>query len=121
MAITYMMSFWFSITNWHFQDLEVIPKYLVAFTVGDNQKKNIDACVKKVSLSFSVSYTRHTHALCLAFFLSIYSFVQFSENFTILLFHYDNRVSEWDEFEWSKRAIHVSAERQTKWSVNPES
>lgn len=68
------------------EDLENIPKYLVTFTVGYNQKQNIDACVKK-----------------------------FSENFTILLFHYDNRVNEWDEFEWSKRAIHVSAERQTKW------
>ena len=40
---------------------------------------------------------------------------QFSENFTILLFHYDGRVAEWDEFEWSKRAIHVSVRKQTKW------
>ena len=40
---------------------------------------------------------------------------QFSENFTILLFHYDGRTTEWDEFEWSKRAIHVSARKQTKW------
>ncbi|RWW88848.1 hypothetical protein BHE74_00002264 [Ensete ventricosum] len=39
----------------------------------------------------------------------------FSENFTILLFHYDGRTTEWDEFEWSKRAIHVSARKQTKW------
>lgn len=41
--------------------------------------------------------------------------MQFSENFTILLFHYDGRTSEWDEFEWSKRAIHVSARKQAKW------
>lgn len=41
--------------------------------------------------------------------------LQFSENFTILLFHYDGRTSEWDEFEWSKRAIHVSVRKQTKW------
>ncbi|KAH7577285.1 hypothetical protein JRO89_XS01G0231700 [Xanthoceras sorbifolium] len=40
---------------------------------------------------------------------------EFSENFTILLFHYDGRTSEWEEFEWSKRAIHVSARKQTKW------
>ncbi|ONI00745.1 hypothetical protein PRUPE_6G103700 [Prunus persica] len=39
----------------------------------------------------------------------------FSENFAILLFHYDGRTSEWDEFEWSKRAIHVSVKRQAKW------
>ncbi|RVW80461.1 hypothetical protein CK203_042283 [Vitis vinifera] len=39
----------------------------------------------------------------------------FSEDFTILLFHYDGQTTEWDEFEWSKRAIHVSVRRQTKW------
>ncbi|XP_073117019.1 uncharacterized protein [Elaeis guineensis] len=68
------------------EDLTIKQKYLVAFTVGYDQKKMIDAAVKK-----------------------------FSENFTILLFHYDGRTSEWDEFEWSKRAIHVSARKQTKW------
>ncbi|XP_006852374.2 uncharacterized protein LOC18442089 [Amborella trichopoda] len=68
------------------EDLTVKQKYLVTFTVGYDQKSNIEAAVKK-----------------------------FSENFTILLFHYDGRTSEWDEFEWSRRAIHVSARRQTKW------
>ncbi|URE26270.1 lysine ketoglutarate reductase trans-splicing related 1 [Musa troglodytarum] len=67
-------------------DLITQQKYLVTFTVGYDQKKNIDAAVKK-----------------------------FSENFAILLFHYDGRTSEWDEFEWSKRAIHVSTRKQTKW------
>ncbi|KAI4384153.1 hypothetical protein MLD38_002341 [Melastoma candidum] len=68
------------------EDLTIRQKYLVAFTVGYNQRNTIDAAVKK-----------------------------FSENFTIVLFHYDGRVTEWDEFEWSKRAIHVSALKQTKW------
>ncbi|XP_048230182.1 uncharacterized protein LOC8279099 isoform X1 [Ricinus communis] len=68
------------------EDLSVKAKYLVTFTVGFNQKNNIDAAVKK-----------------------------FSENFTIVLFHYDGRTTEWDEFEWSKRAIHVSVAKQTKW------
>ncbi|KAJ4974805.1 hypothetical protein NE237_007979 [Protea cynaroides] len=68
------------------EDLTIKPKYLVTFTVGYAQKYNIDAAVKK-----------------------------FSEDFTILLFHYDGRTSEWDEFDWSKRAIHVSARKQTKW------
>ncbi|KAF9603261.1 hypothetical protein IFM89_034594 [Coptis chinensis] len=68
------------------EDLTVKPKYLVTFTVGYDLKHNIDAAVKK-----------------------------FSENFTILLFHYDGRTTEWDEFEWSKSAIHVSARKQTKW------
>ncbi|KAE8722040.1 Uridine kinase-like protein 4 [Hibiscus syriacus] len=68
------------------EDLTIIPKYLVTFTVGYNQKDNIDASVKK-----------------------------FSENFTIILFHYDGLTTEWDEFEWSKRAIHVSVPKQAKW------
>ena len=44
-------------------------------------------------------------------------FTQFSDNFTIALFHYDGKTSEWDQFEWSKHAIHVSVPKQTKWSV----
>ncbi|KAG6466324.1 hypothetical protein ZIOFF_075813 [Zingiber officinale] len=68
------------------EDLTIRQKYLVTFTVGYDQKNNINAAVKK-----------------------------FSEDFTILLFHYDGRTSEWDEFEWSKRAIHVSVRKQTKW------
>ncbi|KAL4638915.1 hypothetical protein ACB092_03G180500 [Castanea dentata] len=68
------------------EDLKSKPRYLVTFTVGYNQRMNIDASVKK-----------------------------FSGNFTILLFHYDGRTTEWDEFEWSKQAIHVSVRKQTKW------
>ncbi|KAM0014831.1 hypothetical protein Hdeb2414_s0033g00718851 [Helianthus debilis subsp. tardiflorus] len=68
------------------EDLTFKPKYLVTFTVGYDQKDNIDQAVRK-----------------------------FSNNFTILLFHYDGRTTEWDEFEWSKRAIHISVPKQTKW------
>ncbi|XP_055805660.1 uncharacterized protein LOC129874400 isoform X4 [Solanum dulcamara] len=68
------------------EDLIIKPRYLVCFTVGFEQKNNIDAAVKK-----------------------------FSENFTFLLFHYDGRTSEWDDLEWSKWAIHVSTRKQTKW------
>ncbi|GAB2275073.1 hypothetical protein Dimus_009842 [Dionaea muscipula] len=68
------------------EDLPTKPKYLLTFTVGFEQKDNINAAVKK-----------------------------FSDDFQILLFHYDGRVSEWDEFEWSKKAVHVSAPKQTKW------
>lgn len=68
------------------EDLTIKPKYLVTFTVGYGLRHNIDASVKK-----------------------------FSENFTIVLFHYDGRMNEWDEFEWSKRAIHINAPKQTKW------
>ncbi|KAL5069096.1 hypothetical protein RYX36_019983 [Vicia faba] len=68
------------------EDLSMKPKYLVSFTVGYDQRDNIDAAIKK-----------------------------FSENFTIVLFHYDDRISEWNQFEWSKKAIHISARKQTKW------
>ncbi|XP_058101732.1 uncharacterized protein LOC131245940 isoform X8 [Magnolia sinica] len=68
------------------EDLTIRPKYLLTFTVGFDQRNNINAAVKK-----------------------------FSDDFQIMLFHYDGRTSEWDQFEWSKRAIHVSARSQTKW------
>ncbi|PHU27767.1 hypothetical protein BC332_06099 [Capsicum chinense] len=61
------------------EDLIIKPRYLVTFTVGIKQKSNIDAAVKK-----------------------------FSENFTIMLFHYDGRTTEWDDLEWwyAKRFLH---------------
>lgn len=58
----------------------------------------------------------HSSLICYSTILRlILTFWQFSENFTILLFHYDGRTSEWEEFEWSKKAIHVSVKRQAKW------
>lgn len=39
------------------QDLIVMPKYLVTFTVGYKQRLNIDAAIKKVSLSPLSLYT----------------------------------------------------------------
>ncbi|KAG5119786.1 hypothetical protein JHK82_034206 [Glycine max] len=71
------------------EDLKKKPKYLVTFTVGYEQRHNINATVKK-----------------------------FSDDFAILLFHYDGRTSEWDQFEWSRNAIHVSARKQTKWYIH---
>ncbi|KAH9602993.1 hypothetical protein KSS87_003579 [Heliosperma pusillum] len=68
------------------EDVKKKPKYLVTFTVGFNQKDNINTALKK-----------------------------FSDDFQILLFHYDGRTSEWEQFEWSKKAIHVSVPKQTKW------
>lgn len=68
------------------EDLPWKPRYLVTFAVGVQQKDNIDRAVQK-----------------------------FSGNFTVMLFHYDGKGSEWDELEWSKQAIHVSAPGQSKW------
>ncbi|KAL6646487.1 hypothetical protein ACP70R_018095 [Stipagrostis hirtigluma subsp. patula] len=62
-------------------------KYLLVLTIGYKEKANVNATVHK-----------------------------FSDNFDVLLFHYDGRTTEWDEeFEWSKQAVHVSARGQTKW------
>lgn len=68
------------------EDIPFQPKYLVTFTVGFNQKDIVNAAVSK-----------------------------FSKNWTIVLFHYDGRTSEWDEFEWSQQVIHISARKQSKW------
>ncbi|KAG6499655.1 hypothetical protein ZIOFF_039445 [Zingiber officinale] len=87
------------------QDLQIKQKHLVTFSVGYDMRMNIDIAIKKL-IFLSVSKI---------------SLSQFSENFTILLFHYDGRTSEWDELEWSKKAIHVSAIKQTKWCVDPDS
>ncbi|KAI8544585.1 hypothetical protein RHMOL_Rhmol08G0308600 [Rhododendron molle] len=68
------------------EDLVGKPKYLLALTVGYDQQDIINEIVMK-----------------------------FPENFSIVLFHYDGRTSEWDQFEWSHRAIHISARKQAKW------
>lgn len=34
-----------------------------------------------------------------------------------MLFHYDGLVTEWDQYEWSKQAIHISVKKQTKWYI----
>ncbi|XP_059623178.1 uncharacterized protein LOC132266341 [Cornus florida] len=60
---------------------------LLAMPVGIKQKHNVNATVQK--------------------FLS--------ENFTIILFHYDGNVDAWWDLEWSNKAIHIVAQNQTKW------
>ncbi|KAH7692579.1 hypothetical protein IHE45_01G076000 [Dioscorea alata] len=62
-------------------------KNLLAMAVGIKQKKNVDAIVNKF----------------------------FSENFTVILFHYDGNVNDWHDFGWSDSAIHIVANHQTKW------
>ncbi|XP_015693925.1 uncharacterized protein LOC102700909 [Oryza brachyantha] len=61
-------------------------KYLLALAVGYSEKANVNATVHK-----------------------------FSDEFDVVLFHYDGRTTEWDDLEWSKQAVHVSARKQTKW------
>ncbi|KAL2927515.1 Oxygen-dependent choline dehydrogenase [Bienertia sinuspersici] len=88
------------------EDLIHKPQYLVAFTVGYDQRANVDACIKKVRMLLYFDLLSPLHPSPSP---SINLLLQFSENFTIILFHYDGRTSEWDEFEWSRQVIHVSA------------
>lgn len=68
------------------EDLPFKPKYLVTFTVGLDQREIINASISK-----------------------------FSENWTIVLFHYDGHTSEWEEYDWAQPIVHISARKQTKW------
>lgn len=68
------------------EDLPEKPKYLLALTVGVGQKAFVNEAVQK-----------------------------FPKEWQILLFHYDGKVSEWDDYEWSRNAIHISTRRQAKW------
>ncbi|RZS16771.1 hypothetical protein BHM03_00048810 [Ensete ventricosum] len=38
-----------------------------------------------------------------------------SQDFTVMLFHYDGVVDEWKDLQWSDSALHISAINQTKW------
>uniref|UniRef100_A0ACD5UMA7 Uncharacterized protein n=1 Tax=Avena sativa TaxID=4498 RepID=A0ACD5UMA7_AVESA len=87
----------------HYSDMELKPLWLtssvqspkstqnerclIAIPAGINQKRSVDAIMKK--------------------FLP--------ENFTAILFHYDGKVNEWNDLPWSKSVIHISASNQTKW------
>eukprot|EP00252_Welwitschia_mirabilis_P025860 TRINITY_DN8240_c0_g1_i2.p1 TRINITY_DN8240_c0_g1~~TRINITY_DN8240_c0_g1_i2.p1 ORF type:complete len:406 (-),score=60.87 TRINITY_DN8240_c0_g1_i2:298-1515(-) len=74
-------------SNSRTKDIEQKHQNLLAMTVGIKQKENVNFTVHK--------------------FLS--------ENFTIILFHYDGILDDWNCFEWSRRAIHIVAQNQTKW------
>lgn len=96
--------------HWYgMQDLTIKQRYLVTFTVGYDQRKNIDTVLKKVSC------LPHFFSSLVLLLIAWLYISQFSDNFSIMLFHYDGRASEWEEFGWSKRAIHVSIRKQTKW------
>jgi hypothetical protein len=70
------------------EDLPHKPKYLLTLTVGAAQKQGVNDAISK-----------------------------FSKEWQILLFHYDGKMDEWDEFEWSRNAIHIGTRKQAKWYV----
>jgi hypothetical protein len=90
-------------------------------TIGYNEKANVNATVQKVRTKLVIE---EEVILNLSIYISpglwwpcklSKALKQFSSNFDVVLFHYDGRTTEWEEFEWSKKAVHVSARGQTKW------
>jgi hypothetical protein len=69
------------------EDLPVKPKNLLALAVGIKQNASVNAIIQKFP----------------------------AEHFTIILFHYDNSVNEWSQFDWNDRVIHVQHTGQSKW------
>lgn len=66
----------------------VSPTELLTITVGAKMMSNVDAIVN----AFNAEKTQ------------------------VVLFHYDGVVDAWnDAYEWSRRAVHVSAPKQSKW------
>ena len=112
---------------WPQQDLPFVPKYLVTFTVGFDQKDVVNEAVSKVNFpnlhSFIENLCLSNSSLSYWFLVTLMNslwffngaFIQFSKNWTIVLFHYDGRIDEWDQFEWAQTAIHISARKQSKW------
>ncbi|PIA28919.1 hypothetical protein AQUCO_06500038v1 [Aquilegia coerulea] len=77
---------------WLTSSLSLKPEHerhrnLLAISAGIKQKENVDTIVQKF----------------------------ISENFTVMLFHYDCNVDGWKDLEWSNKAIHIVALNQTKW------
>jgi hypothetical protein len=82
--------------------------------VGIKQKETVNKIVEKVRHSFKFRGFQCVHGIPLM--IHILKRFQFpAENFTIMLFHYDGIVDEWNMFPWSSRSIHVVAVNQTKW------
>lgn len=82
-------------TDYHFHrlvgtpknDVKRAPKNLLALAVGIKQNVSVNAIIEKFP----------------------------KEHFQIILFHYDNVVDEWGQFEWNDRVIHVQSTGQSKW------
>lgn len=85
--------------------------------VGLKQKRNVNIIVQKVCnrydcfnnsiYIFDIHYMQNTELA------SVFQFLQ--ENFTIILFHYDGNMDGWWDLKWSKKAVHIVADNQTKW------
>ncbi|KAK8961392.1 hypothetical protein KSP40_PGU004159 [Platanthera guangdongensis] len=76
-----------SITSYDEVNVGQNNRKLLAIAVGIEQKRSVDSIVTKF----------------------------IPENFTVILFHYDGNVNDWQDCSWSSAAIHITAHSQTKW------
>ena len=77
-------------------------RYLLCLAVGAKQKATVSALVSKVRLFFMGLLTQtRLHVL-------LTRRVKFDlRHFSVMLWHYDNRVDEWKDEPWFDLAIHV--------------
>ncbi|KAG2268012.1 hypothetical protein Bca52824_062567 [Brassica carinata] len=121
--LKFIVSFWFLTT-------EAITSIAALATPWKNQFKVLSWSTKKINFpssilpSVDIAYVEDETPETLSETLlhtwssrtPLHGANRFSEDlFTLVLFHYDGRTTEWDQYEWSKRAIHVSVPKQTKW------
>ncbi|OIS99281.1 PREDICTED: uncharacterized protein LOC109230950 [Nicotiana attenuata] len=84
-------------------DLELMPLWS---TSGSRSKASISSSRNLLAIAVGVKQKSNVDALVQKFL---------SENFTIVLFHYDGHVDGWWDLQWSKEAVHIVANNQTKW------
>lgn len=82
--------------------------------VGIKQKRNVCTIVEKVH-KFFIFKTRNVFVQLLHELANYFGIQFLSENFTIILFHYDGNLDGWSDLDWSREAVHIVAHNQTKW------
>ncbi|XP_024363666.1 uncharacterized protein [Physcomitrium patens] len=69
------------------QDKPPLNMSLLAMAVGFKHKTHVDAIVRRFS----------------------------GDHFQVVLFHYDNTVDKWRQYDWFQRVLHIQSEGQGKW------
>ncbi|KAL8506982.1 hypothetical protein ACS0TY_017750 [Phlomoides rotata] len=84
-------------------DLELKPLWT---TSSSRSKTNVRASHNLLAMAVGIKQKRNVCTIVEKFL---------SENFTIILFHYDGNLDGWSDLDWSREAVHIVAHNQTKW------
>ncbi|KAM3365347.1 hypothetical protein ACQJBY_015223 [Aegilops geniculata] len=87
-----------------YSDMELKPLWLTRSVQSQQESNQNDRCL--IAIPAGINQKRSVDALMKKFL---------AENFTAILFHYDGKVNEWNDLPWSKSVIHIAASNQTKW------